>query len=124
MRRGVPEPGGRPALHDISPESDVADHRAGVAALIHARTIREQLLPVEWFADIAWDLMLALYLEHLHGRALSMDAIERAPRATSRRRWIDVIVAQGMAEHEPDAVRLSSAGVATMRAYFTTMARL
>jgi len=124
MRGEVPGPQGRPALLNISPDSDLEDHRAGVAALIRARAIREQLLPVDWFADVAWDLMLALYFEHLHARPLAMAAIEGEVRGTSRRRWIDVIVAEGLAERESGAVRLGSTGVATMRAYFTAMAML
>lgn len=124
MRGEIPEPNGRPALHNISPDSDVSDHRAGVAALIRARSLREQLLPAEWFADVAWDLMLQLYLEHLHDAPLTLQAIASGGRANSRRRWIDVIVAEGLAVEKAQAVQLSATGVAAMRSYFAKMAQL
>lgn len=112
------------ALLKMSPDADPKDHRAAVSMLIHARTVREQVLPGDWFADVAWDLMLALYLEHLDGMALSSAAIDSGARATSRRRWIDVIVGEGLAQRDGDVIALSAAGVATMRAYFAKMAVL
>jgi hypothetical protein len=122
MRIDPPELDRASTPSGISPDSDMISHHACVVALIRERAIRARLLPLDWFSDLAWDLMLALYLEHLHDGALSTAAIEGEATGTARQRWLDVIVAHGLAEREPGGARLAAPGVVTMRAYFAALA--
>jgi len=98
-----------------------------VNAVLRARRLRSRFFPSDLFADPAWDMLLdLLYAELAHHRvAVSSLCVAAAVPATTALRWLNTLVAQGLAIRRNDPhdarrvfVELAPQASASLRRYF------
>lgn len=92
-------------------------------AWVAARKTRDRVIGYPFFSNPAWDVLLALYINHAKGKKESVTGIclsSRTPTTTALR-WIAAIEDRGFIERRPDArdrrrvlLDLSSFGLAKM----------
>jgi hypothetical protein len=111
-------------------QDEIFCHGTVVRTIIHSRELRAKLLPVDWFCDPAWDLLLRLYEAHADRRATTMGELIDLTRlkATTATRWVDVIAGKGWAtrsrcprDHRRVFVGLTDLGIDAMERYFESV---
>lgn len=91
----------RNLAHELAALADEADDRrpeivlsTHVAAILHARRLRERSLGEGLFFDPGWDILLTLFLAKLEGRSMCIADLGVIPiPATTLLRWVKVLVA-------------------------------
>jgi hypothetical protein len=83
---------------DYAIDSPGPGDAAFVRAIIRARRLRGEDLPVELFADPAWDMLLDLMAARLEGKkvAVSSLCIAAAVPPTTALRWIAILTERGL----------------------------
>ena len=74
-------------------------------SLLHARRMRERLLPADLFAEPAWDMLLELFVQRDDGRRFSVTDTCSASNVppTTALRWLEILVSEGLVERISDA---------------------
>ena len=121
---------GEPGSPNWSKNSDPSEARrleAAVAAMRRDRDRREQFLPVQLFADPAWDMLLELYhaeLRHYKVTVSNLCLASRVPPTTALR-WIKTLEDAGLVTRRDDHLdgrriylSLSNAGSQSVGRYF------
>lgn len=92
-----------------------------VCQAYEARRERVEVFDADLFADPAWDILLALYREHLASRAMTVAEAAAAADAplTVAIRWVDVLERRGLVfrPSSPDRLKLTPAAVDKLEAY-------
>ncbi|WP_404712640.1 hypothetical protein [Sphingomonas sp. MMS24-J13] len=115
-----------PALNDDTPPSLVVDPSARQARhILMARRARRDHLPDILFGEPAWECLLQLYIAASERRHLSAEqcvGLSAAPAGTARR-WIKLLVAEGLAEQaEGGFLMLTDKARRAIRALFGQLA--
>lgn len=120
----APCPGGE---GDENASADPRVSAKSARRVIAARAARRRFLPIELFADPAWDILLELYALECEQRRTSVSklCIAAAVPATTALRWIDKLHAEQLIIRSADPldarrvwVSLSKAGWSAMKRYF------
>ena len=99
--------------------------------IIRARADRLKYLPVDLFADPAWDMLLDLYLGDILSKRISISSLCTASNvpATTALRWIGALGNEGLIDRGGDPcdarrsfISLSKSGLERMDAYFSSLA--
>jgi hypothetical protein len=99
---------------------------AAALAEIQASRRRERLFGSELTLNVAWDLLLHLFVRQTAGGSFDMDGLERASAAPASTvlRYLDALAQLGWVHHYgnggdgDDGVALTERGKAAMRDYF------
>jgi DNA-binding MarR family transcriptional regulator len=84
-----------------------------------ARRERAGIFDANLFADPAWDILLAMFREHLAGRRMSADAAIEAsdvPPSTGAR-WLGTLERRGLVTKIEDRVELTPAALEKLETY-------
>ena len=94
-----------------------------VCQAYQARRERTQFFDADLFGEPVWDLLLAMYREHLRGRNLSVEQVADAadvPSSTADR-WIEVLERRNLISRRPRSetafVELTAAALTKLEAY-------
>lgn len=106
-------------------ESDTAELEEQITSIIELRRERLQFFGQTLFSDIAWDILLQLFLAKLKSQSLSLSELVSSAAESTIARWAAVLEEQGLVQCSLDTLapgrmrlELSNSGEAKMYGLF------